>query len=185
MAAVLATSAANAYDDGIKKKCLENPDKVVWIESRGACIPRNPCENNRFEAYCSRVFEKVQLETTELGEKFADMYVKEKLGLAEGCTTIYSYASSIPGNTDWVECHIGDKNFIEFTFDDMSENFSTTYNLGIIKAICAIKGNHWSDAALGCVVDNETQCQNFNSEVNKYMPDEGQYKYNNDTKLCE
>ncbi|MDR1337991.1 MAG: hypothetical protein LBJ73_03095 [Rickettsiales bacterium] len=54
LVAAMFVSGAYAYDQADKDKCLANPYRVVWLESKGACIPINPCKKIKFSAYCDK-----------------------------------------------------------------------------------------------------------------------------------
>ncbi|MDR1337606.1 MAG: hypothetical protein LBJ73_01080 [Rickettsiales bacterium] len=68
MAAMLAATSANAYNQADKDRCLANPDKVVWVESKGACVPKNPCDGKydyKYIAYCSEKFGSVVVDSVD------------------------------------------------------------------------------------------------------------------------
>ncbi|MBR5355171.1 MAG: hypothetical protein IK122_03515, partial [Alphaproteobacteria bacterium] len=61
IAGILAmVSSANAVDTAQIKAACQSSDKTLWVERSQVCIPRNPCDNQKYGKYCNRVFAEYQ-----------------------------------------------------------------------------------------------------------------------------
>ncbi len=142
--AMTAISGANAYNQADKDKCLANPDKVVWIESKGACIPVNPCNNSKYEAYCNRIFKDVQVANKSNALDLIRLYSEKFFG-----TRYCDIESKWIGNTlssdgtligdDYYGCKLNG-NYIVFQFDDVSESNEAVGFYGIHQGVCLVFG---------------------------------------------
>jgi hypothetical protein len=174
MAAVLATSAANAYDDGIKKKCLENPDKVVWIESRGACIPINPCDEkygDKYGVYCSPRFKYVSVDSVETA-----VFMIRMFGASSGGSEKVFYIPNtdiVIGRRPW----LGD--YMAYIFQNVAPNggitletatkdvsFCRKYNCGYeisfqdrFQCKCGDGGDYDGMKKIADCYDNDRECE--------------------------
>lgn len=116
---LIVVSNALAYDPEDKKKCLQHPDKFVWIESKGACIPVNPCLDkwgDKYSAYCVKIF-----------ENFAHVYmfhdVIQAYLLANDSELDRMFATEKIDNKYYTPCRIEPNDYLVFQYE-MPENYT-------------------------------------------------------------
>lgn len=152
LAAMIAVSCANAYDQSQKEKCFKNPDKAAWVESKGACIPVNPCKNDKFEVYCDRRFAEIHVPTPTDAGKLIDLYAKRH---NLNCTGKKDVDSAFFGQ-DFVPC-IGN-DYVMFEFNGIS-NSNSPGRVGYKRGQCmALDGKVRSG---GCYGISESDCKNI------------------------
>jgi hypothetical protein len=141
-------TAANAGRQEDKIKCLANSDKAFWIESKGACIPLNPCGNSRFSAYCVRAFANIQVGNASQAIQLAEKYAEYNEGI--NCKVVNAPKSKLTGQ-DFIVC-IGEDDYLQFEFDDVSETDNTVAELGYQEGLCIAYGgspaNNWRSTRL-------------------------------------
>ena len=77
LAGVAVITSASA---GIKETCLQNPDKLVWLEKDNTCIPVHPCENEKYSAYCDKIFAHSYIEDWQTADSYASLRLCYKYG---------------------------------------------------------------------------------------------------------
>jgi hypothetical protein len=129
---VIVISGASAYDPADKAKCLSNPDKVVWIESRGSCIPINPCTNSRFENYCVRLFKDIQVDKKDAAD-LVDRYARHNKISCQ--SNLYNLDGKLLGQ-DYIPCSGYGDDYLVFEFDDISESDVALATLDYYRGVC-------------------------------------------------
>lgn len=103
---------------GIKETCLENPDKLVWVEKTGECIPVNPCEKGeKYNAYCIRAFKRTQTEKAAQSYFMTEQYLKFR-----GVSGLTRHEAGTSLNNsfgqDYIAYKTGDGYYYQFEIDD-------------------------------------------------------------------
>lgn len=140
LAGLAVISAVRAEEDTtakIRKACKAN-DKTWWVESTGACIPKNPCVNDpqgKYQRYCSRLFRDTQTAGKD-DEFLVDLYAQVRGLDCHYVSMVEKGWSEYFSNQDYSVC-AGGTDVMVFEFDDVYESFEgdTRY---IPYAICNI-----------------------------------------------
>lgn len=111
MAMVASVNAADT--DKIKAACQAS-DKTLWVERNKVCIPKNPCKDEKFEAYCNRTYKDYQCTETYEYQVLVAAYA---LGHNLSCTVLESDSHLV--GQDYVIC-AGDDVMV-FEFDDIND----------------------------------------------------------------
>lgn len=128
---------------GIKETCLENPDKLFWVEASQACIPVNPCEEGEYRnAYCERAFApdsahgfNFQMEDENVAYKIAKNYIKEVYGYDDAKSVAAGRSVTKTGQDHLAFSYDGGKRYVQFEFDDITEYFSSTARQGTMNSV--------------------------------------------------
>lgn len=123
-------SGASAYDQTDKEKCLANPDKVVWVEAKGACVPKNPCTNDKFKAYCD---EKTFASINDISWLHASILGNLRLG-PNGAGADFK-TSVVDENYIYI---LDSVDYIVYKFSGFTDEQSSAPNF--LKGICAAFG---------------------------------------------
>ncbi len=114
---LMAVSAVRAEEDmtaKIKTACQKS-DKTYWVESTGACIPKNPCKDNvKYSSYCNKMFQDIQVSYENNYMFFVDL---DKTLRGLDCEIQPTKAA--PSGQDYVPC-VG-KDVMVYEFDDIDD----------------------------------------------------------------
>ena len=138
LAAVSVMGAASAVPSVADRKamCERNPDRYVWVEKNQACVIRKACDENKFNAYCNRLFANTQTTTKEEAYELVNLYLKRKNN-GNRCQTIkLRDGESNNVGQDYVQCITSDGYYYEFEFDDVSERVTRTAEVSVLETIC-------------------------------------------------
>ena len=138
----------NTASAGIKETCLENPDKLVWVEKTERCVPINTCKASDpaiVDSYCNRVFKDVQLGNWRKGATVVEEYVRNNLGVSVTIEELKNHGvdTSFFGQ-DYVRAVLSDGGYMVFEFDDLSDMGGADVREGAGRAACAVYGGEWS-----------------------------------------
>ena len=142
----------NAANAGIRETCLQNPDKLVWVEKTERCVPINTCkasDQTIVDSYCNRDFADVQVENYDQADKLAHKYIEVRMG--KSVTSGGVIETTYMGN-DYYGYKLSDGGYEVFEFDDTSDRTKGTVQFGIWWGVCGIiyhKNNMFAMAYLG------------------------------------
>ena len=182
-------SVANAADtDKIKVAC-QSSDKTLWVERNQVCIPRNPCDNSKYEQYCNRDFKDVESRHYLTFRNMIDLYA-ETHNLS--CKSVNTESKLV--GQDYVVC-MGDDVMV-FEYNDISDNSlipSKSDIRNVAKGFClAAGGKLLSDVEYGynCGGLNESLCKKLSAAVGygfEWAGDGRKFSgavWKNDTRTC-
>lgn len=126
---------------GIKETCLQNPDKLFWVEDSQACVPLNTCYETKYSAYCEKMFASehvnFQMETEDIASKVAKNYIKQVYGYDDAKPVHQGDSTSAIDQDFLAYSYDGGKKYVQFEFDDITETFSGTSIEGTVNAVIA------------------------------------------------
>ena len=135
LAGLAVISSVRAEEDmtaKIKAACQKS-DKTYWVESTGACIPKNPCKDNVYkEAYCSNIFKDI-----ELTGKNEYMFLVDLDRTLRGLDCEVQPTKSKSSGQDYVPC-VG-RDVMVYEFDDIHDVTVQSDEFGMFrKAVCRV-----------------------------------------------
>ena len=135
MGVILATTCANAAltTEQLRAAC-EKSDKTVWVEATNACIPKNPCNDSKYDTYCDNTFSDLHVASPVVGSALA-AFRSEVTGdykvFPFGCGTIdgnYLGCTHTTNNDQTM--------YIVYSFASLDEPNTTTANQDRMKGAC-------------------------------------------------
>jgi hypothetical protein len=184
-AVVMSCASANDIDVNQIRTACQSSDKTLWVERNQVCIPRNPCENQKFYHYCNRVFGNV--ETQGVGYRILiDLYARAH---NLSCKPVNQDAKLF--GQDYVVCDGID--VMVFEFDDIHDHAinNIDYLSRMTKALCtAVDGQKVGGDWTGKCMTSKERCQNINDVLNEYgfaatWSSRSGASYYENSKICE
>ncbi len=133
IASIMVISNANAYDTAQKEKCLQNSDKVVWVESTGACVPLNTCNDSRYSAYCDNTTfsQHVDAINSVAASELAELHAEVINGFELPAVNTYLHGTNYVGITDY-----NNKNYIVYDFGSVTNDRANPLSIDILRLAC-------------------------------------------------
>ncbi len=140
LSAVAGVAVINAANAGIKETCLDNPDKLVWVEKTERCVPINTCKSSDqtiVDSYCNTTFADVQVGNYEQADKLARKYIQVRMNksVTSGGVIKTTYIGQ-----DYYGYKLSDGGYVVFEFDDTSDRTDLDVKQGVVSALCRIVG---------------------------------------------
>ena len=168
-------SSANAVDTAQIKAVCQNSGKTLWDEHNQVCIPKNPCKNEKFEAYCNRIYKDVQLKgfrenlIMQAYNGYKLLVEAYAIGHNLSCVPLDTDANAL--GDDYVIC-MG-KDVMVFQFDDIADDIRyesveeeaeryRKYN----RLVCEAFEGVYADGI--CTEISETDCNQIENLSRKY-----------------
>lgn len=156
-----AFAAAPTIEDR-RALCEKHPDKYVWVDKTGACIPVNPCLSEKSEikdAYCPRIG------NIFLNERQRNMVIEKYVQkvLNTNVTNIKLVFSDPKYNSEYVGIKTSDGGYIgwNYSYSDIGESgliFNAAMAYGYL---CTAGGNDDGKAKLYCDDLDESLCRDI------------------------
>jgi hypothetical protein len=160
------TSGAFAADMTIERQkelCNKSKDKI-WVEKTKACIPKNPCMDSKYEAYCDRTFKDIN-------------YAKPGVFFIMH----YDVDEFIERDSRYVSLLLKDENYITFEFSGLTDTDAS----GLFMMSCAMmRGEYGGSYFLSPSNSTEYVCKNVSEEDCKKYADRSPI-YNSQTLECK
>lgn len=142
MAALVATTANAAITvEQRKAACEKNADKV-WVEDAETCIPKNPCDDEKFKSYCYTKLANINVASPEVAKKLVQLEFKET-----SCEML---------DVTYLACKYRNNfgaSYIVYKFASMDEKDSDVARQGENAAVCKIYDGIYNSKTSSCYLN--------------------------------
>src|SRR5574344_1132574 len=117
---IVSVNTAWAVDTATAKKICMKHDEKVWVDKDSVCVPKNPCQDEKYSRYCNKNFEGIQVSSIADGQDIAEAFSGKRWGKS-GCLATSQPETGSVGQ-DYVFCKYTDGEQRVLESDELSES---------------------------------------------------------------